>query len=228
MALEQQSTAVASPAMLVLGAASVTAHAEPEPSAVDPSSLDGVARRAASGDHAAMADLYDATSARVFGLAMRIVGEPSAAEDVVSDVYLQAWRQAGGFDPRRGSVLAWLLTLTRTRSIDALRARQRRRAATEQAEAAPSAAVPISDLAELTIEAERQRSVHGALVRLTPEQRQVIELAYFGGLSHSEIAARLGQPLGTVKTRIRAAMLRLRDLLAPLHGPISALKEGAS
>jgi RNA polymerase sigma-70 factor (ECF subfamily) len=206
----------------------VRSQAEPEPRTDEPPTLDAVVRRAAAGDHGAMAELYDATCSRVFGLAVRILGDPSAAEDIASDVYLQAWRQASAFDPERGSVLAWLLTLTRTRSIDALRAQRRQRAAREHIESAPTDDVSVRDLSELTIEAERQRFVHGALVRLHADQRQVIELAYFGGFSHSEIAAQLGQPLGTVKTRIRAGMLRLRELLAPLHGPTPTRKECAS
>lgn len=171
-------------------------------------------RRVGAGDHDAVAELYDATSHLVFGLALRILGERGLAEDAVAEVYAQVWRQATGFDPSRGSAVSWLLTLTRSRAIDLVRARGRERA-TEPLEAAAEVLSPTPDPETTTVTAERHRLVRAALASLSAEQRELIELAYFSGLSHSEIAARLEQPLGTVKTRIRAGMTRLRDLLSP-------------
>lgn len=169
-------------------------------------------QRIAGGDQSAMADLYDLTSALVYSLANRIVGDRNLAEDVVVEVYAQAWRQAASFDPQRGSVGAWLLTLARTRAIDFLRS-QRRERAVDPLESASDVEDGRPGPEATTSEIERRHFVRGALDELSAEQREAIELAYYGGLSHSEIAERLGQPLGTVKTRIRLAMIRMRELL---------------
>lgn len=181
----------------------------------------------ASGDQQAMAQLYDQTSALVFGLALRIVGEPSAAEDVVLEVYTQAWRQAGEFDSARGRPTAWLLNMARSRAIDVRRRRGRDRA-TEPLEAAGQVCCEAPGPEALTAAAERHRFVHRALAQLSAEIHEVIHLAYFGGLSHSDIARRLGQPLGTVKTRIRTGMMQLRAALASLDGPRPATEEDCS
>jgi RNA polymerase sigma-70 factor (ECF subfamily) len=178
----------------------------------------------AAGDHSAMAELYDQTSALVFGLALRIVGEHAAAEDVVLEVYTQAWKQAAAFDPSRGSPSAWLLNLTRSRAIDQRRAR-RRDPATEPLETAGEISSDRPGPEAITAAAERQRFVQHALGSLSAELREVIQLAYFGGFSHSEISERLQQPLGTVKTRIRSGMMQLRTLLAPLNAPLPVLEE---
>jgi RNA polymerase sigma-70 factor (ECF subfamily) len=167
--------------------------------------------RTADGDDAALAALYDATSALVHGLALRILGDRGAAEEVTIDVYLQVWRQADRWDPARGRPMAWLLTIARTRAID----RRRMRSAVPPA---PAAVVSTDDGPEgASMLAQRGRIVRSALVRLSPDQRRAVELAYFGGLSHAEIARSLAEPLGTVKTRIRTAMTRLRGLLAGLE-----------
>jgi RNA polymerase sigma-70 factor (ECF subfamily) len=172
-------------------------------------------QRIAAGDQTAFVEFYEATSSLVFSLALRILQERAAAEDVVVDVYSQVWDRASTYDHQRGTPLAWLLALTRSRAIDQLRARTRRREA-EPLEDVSNVDFSIPDPEELTALAERRRFVRRALESLTDEQRRVIELAYFSGLSHTAIAAALGQPLGTVKTRIRTGMLRLRELLAPL------------
>jgi RNA polymerase sigma-70 factor (ECF subfamily) len=169
-------------------------------------------QRIAAGDQSAVAELYDATSNVVFSLALRVLGERASAEDVLIEVYAQVWRQAHTYDPQRGTPLSWLLTLARSRSIDLLRSRQRTQA-TEPLEAASQAPAGIPGPEENSSVAERRRAVNQALASLHEDQRQVIELAYFADLSHAEIAAKLGQPLGTVKTRIRTGLLRLRDLL---------------
>jgi RNA polymerase sigma-70 factor (ECF subfamily) len=177
--------------------------------------------RVAQGDTNALARLYDDTAARVHGLVLRVLGDTAAAEEVTADVFVQVWRQAAAFDPARGAALGWLLLIARSRALDRLRAGSAERARAEPLEAAM--AVPASDPGppdEVEV-AERRRSVVRALTRLPPEQRQAVELAYYKGMSHAQIADATGQPLGTVKSRIRAAMSRLRDELTAVHGATS-------
>ena len=169
-----------------------------------------VIERIAGGDRVALADLYDGTAALVHGLTMRILGDRGAAEEATADTFVQVWRQADRWDARRGGPLAWLLMLARSRAIDRLRA-SGGRAEREAAVVAPPALAPSSE--QQAAVSERRRLVRNALARLLPEQRRLIELAYFEGLSHTEIASSLGQPLGTVKTRIRLGMTRLRESL---------------
>lgn len=172
----------------------------------------------AQGDQTALATLYDTTNRLVFGLILRVLGETSAAEEVLLDVYTQVWRQSATYDSQRGSPLAWLTTIARSRAIDRLRAgwqtQQRQESLDVVTDRETSAASP----EEATVLSERQYLVKQALALLSPEQREVIELAYYSGLSHTEIAARLGQPLGTVKTRTRLGMLKLREALKPVLG----------
>jgi RNA polymerase sigma-70 factor, ECF subfamily len=174
-----------------------------------------------------MAQLYDASSARIFGLAVRILGERNAAEDAVVEVYTQAWRDASSFDAQRGNARAWLLTIARSRAIDILRSR-RREPPSYPLEAASEVHSGEPGPEEQSSELQRQTYVRSALDSLRPEQREAIELAYFSDFSHSEIASKLGQPLGTIKTRIRSGMMALRELLehmaaAPVTG---ATREG--
>jgi RNA polymerase sigma-70 factor (ECF subfamily) len=174
-------------------------------------------RRVASGDQAAAAGLYDRHSRALYSLILRIVGDETEAEDVLQEVFAQAFRQASRYDASRGAVAAWLLMMARSRAIDRLRARRTRFEGRtgevtldEMPDAQPSvASVMLSD--------EQTRSVQRALGELPLLQRMAIELAYYEGLSHSEIAERLEQPLGTVKTRIRLGLLKLRDVLT--EGP---------
>jgi RNA polymerase sigma-70 factor (ECF subfamily) len=181
------------------------------------SSWIGSLQRIAAGEQMALVEFYEATNALVFSLALRILQERTAAEDVVVEVYCQVWNRASTYDRQRGTPLSWLFSLTRSRAIDLLRTRTRIRATELLAPLSdPDASVP--DPEELSMTSERRRFVRHALQSLTDEQRRVIELAYFSGLSHAAIAAALGQPLGTVKTRIRTGMVRLRGLLAPLTG----------
>ena len=171
-----------------------------------------VVRRIAEGDRAALAELYDRYGTAVFSLACRIVGAADA-EDVTQEVFTQAWRQAARYDEARASAAAWLLNMTRTRAIDRLRAnRTRLPLAGEPArmEAVPDGGVNAEQRA---IDDERAVRVRSALEGLGAAQREAIELAYFGGLTHGEIAERLGEPLGTVKTRIRTALIKLRGAL---------------
>ena len=168
-----------------------------------------VLRRLAAGDREAVAELYDRHAARVLGLAYRIVRNTSDAEDVVQDVFAQAWRTAPNYEASRGTVAGWLLMMARTRAIDRLRSRQTRRDAGPEPdpERVPSNAVPVP---EQIIADQQAARVRGAMIALPAEQKTVLELAYFEGLSQSEIAERLQIPLGTVKTRIRSALALLR------------------
>lgn len=178
--------------------------------------------RMAAGDERALGELYDRHGSAAYSLARAIVGERADAEEVVADAFGQAWRTAGQFDPARGSVAAWLSTITRTRALDLARARGRRaRALTRAAwESSDGVAAPITaagDAPDRGVERdEARRLVERSLAELPEGQRRVIELAYFGGLTHTEIAAELREPLGTVKTRLRAGMEKLRASLAPL------------
>ncbi|MDX2032391.1 MAG: sigma-70 family RNA polymerase sigma factor [Blastocatellia bacterium] len=174
-------------------------------------------RKIAAGDQAAMAALYDSTSRLVYGLALRVLGDAATAEEVTLDVYTQVWRQAAAYDTGRGSPLAWLTTIARSRAIDRLRSGwqdQQRKQPLETVGDAPASAAAGPE--EMTVAAERQRFVRQALAQLAPEQREVLELAYYSGLSHSEISAKLNQPLGTVKTRTRLGMIKLREALGPI------------
>ena len=168
---------------------------------------------AAAGDQQALADLYDATSRTVYGLLLRILGDPAAAEEVLLDVYTQAWRQAADYSAARGSPLAWLTTIARSRAIDRLRRGRQERERSEPLEAVAQVAAAGASAEEDVTARERGAVVRAALSALPPEQREVIELAYYGGLSHSEIAAARGLPLGTVKTRTRLGLTRLRETL---------------
>jgi RNA polymerase sigma-70 factor (ECF subfamily) len=193
----------------------------PEQAAVAAPDLGELVQRLAAGEEAALAELYDASSQLVFSLALRILGDRNAAEDAVVEVYTQAWRSADTYVPGRGTPSSWLLTLTRSRAIDMLRVRRRERA-TDPMESAADVHADVPNPEEATADAERQRFVRRALEGLKTEQRAAIELAYFSGLSHSEIAMQLGQPLGTIKTRIRLGMMYLRESLRHLAGSATA------
>jgi len=170
---------------------------------------------AAQGDQTAFAALYDRTSPQVFGFIYKILNNREAAEEVTLDVYTQVWRQAHTYDETRGAPGAWLMTLARTRAIDRFRAGAAEHGRIESLDAAQMFASD-NDTPEQDVEGqERRRYVQQALTVLTSEQRQAIALAYFYGLSQSEIAEKLKLPLGTVKTRIRLGMMKLREALAP-------------
>lgn len=178
-------------------------------------------KRVADGDQSALTALYDSTSKFVFGLILRVVGDRATAEEVLLDVYTQAWRQAASYDQQRGAPLAWLMTIARTRGIDRLRSGRYEQHHKEPLEAVGDVSATSSSPEQDSVIAERRRLVRSALEALSTEQREVIELAYYSGLSHSEIALRLGQPLGTVKTRTRLGMMKLREMLRPvLEGQI--------
>lgn len=183
-----------------------------------------VARMAAD-DEAALGDLYDLTVPRLYGLALRITRTPAAAEDVVAEVYHQAWRDARRFDPARGAVMTWLLTICRSRAIDSLRRRDEAECHPEPDTLwAPDASLA-DDPAGLLATFQSHSSLHQALAGLSAVQRQMIALAFFRGLSHQEIADHCSMPLGTVKTHLRKALERLRNVLtqdSPLSPEVSA------
>jgi len=170
-------------------------------------------KRMADGDADAVGELYDRHARRVYSLAFRILGDARDAEDIVQEVFVQAWRQASRYTTTRGVVAAWLLTLARGRAIDRLRARRARADQNAAALAADQAVDPEPPVDWQVLSAEQTRLLRAALEQLPLLQRVAIELAYFEGLTHVEIAARLEEPLGTVKTRIRLALTKLRETL---------------
>ena len=174
--------------------------------------------RVAEGDQSALSKLYDSTARLVYGLVLRILNEAPSAEEVLLDVFTQVWRQASQYDGKRGAPLAWIMTIARSRAIDRLRSTRQEQQRREPLDSVEVARSDSTDPEQDSVIAERRLMVKRALAGLAPEQREVIELAYYSGMSHSEIAARLGQPLGTVKTRTRLGMIRLREALGPVLG----------
>jgi RNA polymerase sigma-70 factor, ECF subfamily len=173
----------------------------------NPNENDLIARMS-SGDEAAMTDLYDRYSGIVYGVALRVLRDTSAAEDVLQEVFLQLWRNPGSFDSSRGQLSAWLAVIARNRAIDHLR---RRPLEDNIEDLAVSTGVNLENEAARRETATRVRAV---ISQLPPEQRKTLEMAYFEGMTHTEIASKLGEPLGTVKTRIRTALLALRKAFA--------------
>ncbi len=164
----------------------------------------------------ALEAFYDRHASAVYSLAMHMLKDSGVAEEVTQDVFLNVWRRASSYQSQRGSVLAWLFSIAHHRAIDELRRRRR-----EQAQTQPGVDLTdklsddsVDPTEHAATEMERSR-LNDALSRLRPEQREVVVLAYFGGLTHSEIARHLGQPLGTVKTRMRLALQKLREVLGP-------------
>jgi RNA polymerase sigma factor (sigma-70 family) len=163
----------------------------------------------------ALSSLYHATSLRVFKLAHWIVRHEALADEVVEEVYFQVWRQAARFDPTRGPAIGWLLTMARSRALDALRSESRFRCAAASGGDPSSEDVELlSDFDELLDVARDHAALHRGLLILRAQPRQLLLLAFFRGLSHEEIAAQMSLPLGTVKSQIRRALLTLRDVLS--------------
>lgn len=167
--------------------------------------------RLMSGDEAALGEVYDQFSSFVFGLAQRVIGEPRAAEDVSQEVFLHLWEHPDAFDPARGSLRTWLGTLTHRRAVDHIRREEaRRRRAQREASRRPTSVPDVGELATALVVAEQVRA---ALDVLPPEQRECIELAYFGGRTYREVAQVLGIPEGTAKSRLRLGLRRVAEAL---------------
>lgn len=189
----------------------------PSPAGGDDRSREHAALLAAmaQGDKAALARLYDLLAKPLYSLAFRVLNDAGESQDVVQDVFLQMWHKAAAYDTSRGSVFAWAATLTRNRAIDRVRTRKRR--AELLAESAPdlqpAAVGNDTDSAGSLWLREKAGAVRTALTALAPDQQKAIELAFFSGLTQQEIAARLNEPLGTIKARIRRGLLKLREIL---------------
>lgn len=183
-----------------------TARKAPESGELDQTLLG----RVAAGDESALAALYDRYAGAVYSLTHRILRDTGAAEEVVQDIFYQLWRSASQFDFTRGSLPGWLLVIARNRAIDRLRGRHRR-LVEETVEPVTTA----MSLDTCTAQAEVMAKVTAALGSLPASQREALELAYFEGLTHTEIADRTGEPLGTIKTRLRTAVQSLKKALNP-------------
>ena len=163
--------------------------------------------RIRSGEQDAMAELYDRYSALVYSVALRVLTDTGAAEDVLQEVFMQLWRHPASFDARRGSLGPWLAVIARHRAIDVLRKRRPQTSLEDVAIAIEA------DLESATERARAAEKIRASLHEMPDKQRRALEMAFFEGMTHTEIAARTGEPLGTVKTRIRAALLALRRAL---------------
>ncbi len=178
----------------------------PQPSVEDDPSLLALVQ---TGDEQAMASLFDRYSKVVYSVALRVLRDPAAAEDVLQEIFMQVWRNPDSFTSTRGSLGGWLAVVARNRSIDALR---RKRPTDSVDDVVLASSYNLADEAERSSLMERAR---GVIVTLPAEQRKTLEMAFFDGLTHSEIAEMTGDPLGTVKTRIRSALLTLRKAFQP-------------
>jgi RNA polymerase sigma-70 factor (ECF subfamily) len=174
--------------------------------------LAGLLRQASCGDEGAFAQLYDAVSARLFGLVVRVVRDPAQSEEVSQEAFMEIWKSAARFDETRGSALGWMMTIAHRKAVDRVRSAEAagRRDNTYHEANQDVDYDTTADAAHSSLEAERVRK---ALMTLTPAQRGALELAYFGGYTHTEVATMLGLPVGTAKTRIRDGLIRLRDTL---------------
>jgi RNA polymerase sigma-70 factor (ECF subfamily) len=177
-----------------------------------PVSLEQLLRRSATGDEVAFADLYDAVSARLFGIVRRVVRDLAQSEEVTQESFLEIWKHSARFDPSKGSALSWMLTIAHRKAVDRVRSAEaaRRR---DDGYGAGNQDVTHDSTAEAVVERLDAERVHRALDTLTRAQRQALELAYLSGYTHTEVATMLDLPLGTAKTRIRDGLIRLRDTL---------------
>jgi RNA polymerase sigma-70 factor, ECF subfamily len=177
-----------------------------------PASLNDLLGRAAEGDQQAFSDLYDQCSGRVFGLVRRLLKDAAQSEEVTQEIFLEVWQNAKRYDPSKGSATTWILTMSHRRAVDRIRSSQSTRDRDQKIglRDLETEYDSVSESVEIRVEHER---VGQALQRLTELQRQAVTLAYYGGYSHSEVAEMLKVPIGTVKTRLRDGMIRLRDEL---------------
>ncbi len=171
-------------------------------------------RRIAAEDRQALADLYDQIAGSLFAVAFRILGDRHEAEEVIQDVFVQIWDKAAIFDPMMAAPFTWALSITRNRSIDRLRSRQRRARLMDDLEEATGVnSMPVAPTPDVALADDELTAIRSAVHGLPFEQRQAIEMAFFGGKTHLEIAETLKEPLGTIKARIRRGMLKLRESL---------------
>ncbi|MEE4543033.1 ECF RNA polymerase sigma factor SigK [Streptomyces sp. V4-01] len=188
------------------------AHSDSADFASTPDDLDKLMARVAGGDRNAFEPLYDLVSGPVFGLALRIVRDAAQSEEVMQDVMVEVWRTAGRFRPQRGNARAWIMTVAHRRSVDRVRSAQSS-ADREVRAARLGAERPFDEVSERVEQRMEQRRVHGCLQRLTEIQRTSVVLAYYNGLTCAEVAQTLSVPQSTVRTRLRDALIRLRDCL---------------
>jgi len=188
------------------GTPSADGHSQAGPDLVD------LLKACGRSDETAFARLYDATASRAVGLAVRVVRDPAQAEEVAQEAFLEIWRTAARFDPAKGSPMGWLLTIVHRKAVDRVRSAEAstRRDTTYHQQNQPIDHDSTAEAAQASLEARRVRS---ALASLTPVQREALELAYFGGYTHTEVATMLDLPVGTAKTRIRDGLIRLRDTM---------------
>ena len=189
---------------------------EPDPSFDLAAEID-LLQRIGRGDRASFEQLYDLFSGVLFSAAYRVLNSQEAAEDVLQDVFIQIWEKAPLYDPLRGKPLTWAMTLTRNKSIDRLRSIQRRNRLSDAVEKESQTVEQFDgkSSAEAVDAMENGAMVRAAIAKLSPDQRQSIELAFFSGFTQTEIAERLNEPLGTIKARIRRGMMKLREARAP-------------
>jgi RNA polymerase sigma-70 factor (ECF subfamily) len=182
------------------------------PDAAEPDVSDELLQRTSQGDQAAFSTLYDHLAPRVLGLIRRLVVDHAQSEEVAQEVFLEVWQSAARFDPNKGRAIGWIMTIAHRRAVDRIRAAQasRDRDTRIGIRDLPLEFDQVAEAVEVKIE---HRRVEGAMLRLSESQREAVSLAYYGGLTQTEIADRLGIPLGTVKTRLRDGMIRLRDEL---------------
>ncbi len=182
------------------------------PVATAPDDLAALLSRASRGDEQAFAELYDGTCSRIFGLVRRVVRDPAQAEEVTQEVYLTVWRESARYDPTRGSALAWILTIAHRRAVDRVRASESARERDNRFATLDDG--PAFDVVEEAVTASLDSArVRHALSTLTDVQREAITLAYYGGYTYKEVSELLDVPLGTIKTRMRDGLIRLRDTL---------------
>lgn len=179
---------------------------------VTPDPLVCLLQRSARGDEAAFAELYDATASRLHGLVLRVVRDPAQADEVTQEAYLEIWRTAARFDATRGSALSWMMTIGHRRAVDRVRSAESA-SRRDTSYARTDRQVEHDSTEEVALAGLEARRVRAAMATLTPVQREAIELAYFGGYTHTEVASLLELPVGTAKTRIRDGLIRLRDTM---------------
>ena len=172
--------------------------------------------RTADGDHESFEKIYQRYSGVIFSTAYRILNDQQAAEDVMQDVFVQIWDKAGTYDSNRGKPLTWTMTLTKNKAIDRLRSQQRRHRLRDEFQRESDAAPVREDAASDKVnQIEKGKIVRSAVMKLSKQQREAIELAFFSGMTQSEIADKLREPLGTVKARIRRGMMNLKGVIPP-------------